>query len=135
MAIQWSNIPETGEGSSVDPFCRPVRKESRPEGPVTWYETDSGEKWAFVGVCNQCGLCEEFKPEFVGTVQEVNFLVSTKEGAHGDIFVRRLQWNHAPGTPNAVEELNYSERPDIPIRPSLLEDIPQCSYKLWVDTE
>lgn len=133
MSIIWENITETGEGSSVDPFCRAVKKELRPEGVVTFYQTDSGEAWAIVGTCNQCGMCEEYRPEFLGTVQEIQFYVSSKDGTQGDYFIRSLRWDHPPGTPLAVTELNYASRPDIPIRSSLIESIPECSYRVWTE--
>lgn len=86
-----------------DPTCIITYK--NPVGITIFYNIPSNEQWIIWGRCNQCGLCE------LGRV---------------DDYV--ISWHDEPGNPFACEDLIYSYRKGIPIRPELPEKM-KCSYR------
>lgn len=103
------------------------------EDPTTWivsrtgnqieYENTDGKRWTITGVCNACGLCEEFSG--VIGVPSTHDNVRIVDGEQ-QVWTRTLTWVNEPGTPGACQEQNFEQRKDIPITPDLVNSIEGC---------
>lgn len=69
------------------------------------YETNTGEKWEILGICNQCGLCE------VGGNDPDIIWVDGKQ----------------PGEPAACYNILGDARLDNPCRPEIKDYFPTCT--------
>ena len=81
--------------------------ESAEPGRVVYRDRQSGERWAELGTCNQCGLC------MVGSPHPV-------------------EWTGEPGTPGAARCLDYETRPHFVTRPTIKRHYPTCSLEFEV---
>lgn len=90
------------------------------------YRNTDGKEWTVRGTCNACGLCEEFKPEYLGQTLSYTILRKDKDGFF-DNWLRTVRWDATPGTPYACIEIGYENRSDIPMTSDLVNSIDGCS--------
>lgn len=87
---------------------RNVIVETYQRGRVVYRDIITGERWAELGECNQCGLCVDANDPTV-------------------------EWTGTPiGDPGAVRDLNYETRPLYVTRPAWKASEPRCSLSFEV---
>jgi len=97
----------------------------KTEDSVTYENTD-GKRWVVSGKCNQCGMCETYNDEPLNTpIDQINYRLN--ELGEKEEYTRTLIWRNYPGTPGAVEEVDYDKRLDIPMSLDATEKIEQCT--------
>lgn len=83
-----------------------------PPKRIVYRDLVSGERWAEIGECNQCGLCE------IGSSREEKLI--------WDITKRR-------GEPGSCSDPEYGKRPEIVNRPSIKENARIMAEELGID--
>lgn len=92
------------------------------------YECIDGRRWKITGVCNSCGLCEDY-PEVMTDNNTVTYTNIRIVNDVKEIWTRTIIWKDLPGTPYACEEVGYYTRKDIPMTPDGVNRINGCSMQ------
>lgn len=89
----------------MDPDVQVIARVTVDDQPVVEYQRMSTfERWRVTGTCNQCGLC------VIGAAMTMHYA-----------------WDGPPGTPYAVRDLRYGQRPDEPVVPGFAEDMEEMA--------